>query len=214
VQSSFNSSGTQVSLADLIVLGGCVAIEKAARDAGFDLTVPFTPGRTDASLEWTDVDSFTHLEPNADGFRNYLGKGHQLPAEYLLVDRANLLNLSAPEMTVLVGGLRVLGANTGGTAHGVFTERVGQLTNDFFTNLLDMNTTWAKVAEEEGLYEAHGADGEVRWTGTRNDLVFSSNSELRALAEIYAENGSEEKFVRDFARAWDKVMMLDRYDVK
>jgi catalase-peroxidase len=214
VQSSFNASGTQVSLADLIVLGGCVAIEKAARDAGFDLTVPFTPGRTDASLEWTDVDSFTHLEPNADGFRNYLGKGHQLPAEYLLVDRANLLNLSAPEMTVLVGGLRVLGANTGGTAHGVFTERVGQLTNDFFTNLLDMNTTWAKVAEEEGLYEARGADGEVRWTGTRNDLVFSSNSELRALAEIYAENGSEEKFVRDFARAWDKVMMLDRYDVE
>ncbi|HWN27070.1 MAG TPA: catalase/peroxidase HPI [Actinomycetospora sp.] len=214
VQSSFNASGTQVSLADLIVLGGCVAIEKAARDAGFDLTVPFTPGRTDASLEWTDVESFTHLEPTADGFRNYLGKGHQLPAEYLLVDRANLLNLSAPEMTVLVGGLRVLGANTGGAAHGVLTDRVGQLTNDFFTNLLDMNTTWAKVAEEEGLYEARGADGEIRWTGTRNDLVFSSNSELRALAEIYAENGSEEKFVRDFAKAWDKVMMLDRYDVK
>jgi catalase-peroxidase len=213
VQSSFNASGTQVSLADLIVLGGCAAIEKAARDAGVDITVPFTPGRTDASLDWTDVDSFTHLEPTADGFRNYLGKGHQLPAEYLMVDRANLLNLSAPEMTVLVGGLRVLGANTGGTAHGVLTERVGQLTNDFFTNLLDMNTTWAKVAEEEGLYEARGADGEIRWTGTRNDLVFSSNSELRALAEIYAENGSEEKFVRDFAKAWDKVMMLDRYDV-
>jgi catalase-peroxidase len=214
VQSSFNASGTQVSLADLIVLGGCAAVEKAARDAGFDVSVPFTPGRTDASLEWTDVDSFTHLEPDADGFRNYLGKGHQLPAEYLLVDRANLLNLSAPQMTALVGGLRVLGANTGGSQHGVFTERVGQLTNDFFTNLLDMNTSWSKVAEEEGLYEARGADGEVRWTGTRNDLVFSSNSELRALAEIYAENGSEEKFVRDFVAAWDKVMMLDRYDVK
>ncbi|MDD7926500.1 catalase/peroxidase HPI [Actinomycetospora chibensis] len=214
VQSSFNASGTQVSLADLIVLGGCAAVEKAARDAGFDVSVPFTPGRTDASLEWTDVDSFTHLEPAADGFRNYLGKGHQLPAEYLLVDRANLLNLSAPQMTALVGGLRVLGANTGGSQHGVFTERVGQLTNDFFTNLLDMNTSWSKVAEEEGLYESRGADGEVRWTGTRNDLVFSSNSELRALAEIYAENGSEEKFVRDFVAAWDKVMMLDRYDVK
>ena len=214
VQSSFNASGTQVSLADLIVLGGCVGIEKAARDAGADVTVPFTPGRTDASLEWTDVESFVHLEPTADGFRNYLGKGHQLPDEYLLVDRASLLNLSAPQMTVLVGGLRVLGANTGGTQHGVLTERPGQLTNDFFTNLLDMNTTWAKVAEEEGLYEARGADGEVRWTGTRNDLVFSSNSELRALAEIYAENGSEEKFVRDFVKAWDKVMMLDRYDVQ
>ncbi|WP_433788204.1 catalase/peroxidase HPI [Actinomycetospora sp. CA-101289] len=213
VQSAFNASGTQVSLADLIVLGGVAAIEKAASDAGASVTVPFTPGRTDASLEWTDVDSFTHLEPKADGFRNYLGKGHQLPAEYLLVDRANLLNLSAPEMTVLVGGLRVLGATTGGVSHGVLTERPGQLTNDFFTNLLDMSTTWAKVAEEEGLYEARGTDGEVHWTGTRNDLVFSSNSELRALAEIYAENGSEEKFVRDFVKAWDKVMMLDRYDV-
>ena len=214
VQSSFNASGTQVSLADLIVLGGVAAVEKAARDAGHDVSVPFTPGRTDASQEWTDVDSFTHLEPNADGFRNYLGKGHQLPAEYLLVDRANLLNLSAPEMTVLVGGLRVLGANTAGASHGVLTGRVGQLTNDFFTNLLDMNTTWAKVAEEEGLYEARGTDGEIHWTGTRNDLVFSSNSELRALAEIYAENGSEEKFVRDFVAAFDKVMNLDRYDVK
>ena len=214
VQSSFNASGTQVSLADLIVLGGVAAVEKAARDAGHDVSVPFTPGRTDASQEWTDVDSFTHLEPKADGFRNYLGKGHQLPAEYLLVDRANLLNLSAPEMTVLVGGLRVLGANTAGASHGVLTGRVGQLTNDFFTNLLDMNTTWAKVAEEEGLYEARGTDGEIHWTGTRNDLVFSSNSELRALAEIYAENGSEEKFVRDFVAAFDKVMNLDRYDVK
>ena len=213
VQSSFNASGTQVSLADLIVLGGCAAVEKAAADAGVTVTVPFTPGRTDASLEWTDVDSFVHLEPTADGFRNYLGKGHGLPAEYLLVDRANLLDLTAPQMTALVGGLRVLGANAGGSQHGVLTERVGQLTNDFFTNLLDMSTNWAKVAEEEGLYEARGTDGEVRWTGTRNDLVFSSNSELRAVAEIYAENGGEEKFVRDFVKAWDKVMMLDRYDV-
>jgi catalase-peroxidase len=213
VQSSFNASGTQVSLADLIVLGGVAAIEKAASDAGTSVTVPFTPGRTDASLEWTDVDSFTHLEPTADGFRNYLGKGHQLPAEYLLVDRANLLNLSAPELTVLVGGLRVLGANTGGSKLGVFTDRPGQLTNDFFTNLLDTTTTWSKVAEEDGIYEARGGDGEVHWTGTRNDLVFSSNSELRAVAEIYAENGGDEKFVRDFVKAWDKVMQLDRYDI-
>ncbi len=204
----------KISLADLIVLAGGAAIEKAAADAGVQVEVPFTPGRTDASQEWTDVDSFTYLEPKADGFRNFLGKGHQLPAEYLLVDRANLLNLTAPQMTALVGGLRVLGANTGGSQHGVLTERPGQLTNDFFTNLLDMNTTWAKVAEEEGLYEARGADGEVRWTGTRNDLVFSSNSELRAVAEIYAENDSQEKFVRDFVKAWTKVMNLDRYDVR
>jgi catalase-peroxidase len=209
-----SSSSANVSLADLIVLGGCAAIEKAAADAGHPTQVPFTPGRTDASQEWTDVDSFTYLEPKADGFRNYLGKGHRLPAEYLLVDRASLLDLSAPQMTVLVGGLRVLGANTGGSTHGVFTDRPGQLTNDFFTNLLDMDTTWSKVAEEEGLYEARGRDGEVRWTGTRNDLVFGSNSELRAVAEIYAENGSEEKFVRDFVKAWDKVMNLDRYDIR
>ncbi|GAA4776216.1 catalase/peroxidase HPI [Actinomycetospora chlora] len=213
VQKSFNASGTQVSLADLIVLGGVAAVEKAARDAGFDVTVPFTPGRTDASLEWTDVDSFSHLEPTADGFRNYLGKGHSLPAEYLLVDRANLLNLTAPEMTVLVGGLRVLGANTGGSTHGVLTERPGQLTNDFFVNLLDMNTQWAKMAEEDGVYEARGADGEIHWTGTRNDLVFGSNSELRAVAEVYASADAAQKFVEDFAKAWDKVMMLDRYDL-
>ncbi|MFC5142710.1 catalase/peroxidase HPI [Actinomycetospora rhizophila] len=213
IQLSFNASGTQVSLADLIVLGGVAAVEKAAKDAGFDVTVPFTPGRTDASLEWTDVDSFTHLEPKADGFRNYLGKGHQLPAEYLLVDRANLLNLSAPELTVLVGGLRVLGANTAGSSHGVLTDRPGQLTNDFFVNLLDMDTQWAKVAEEDGIYEARGADGEIRWTGTRNDLVFGSNSELRAIAEVYASSDGAEKFVRDFAKAFDKVMMLDRYDL-
>ncbi|MEJ2885084.1 catalase/peroxidase HPI [Actinomycetospora aeridis] len=213
VQKAFNASGTKVSLADLIVLGGVAAVEKAAKDAGHDVTVPFTPGRTDASLEWTDVDSFTHLEPKADGFRNYLGKGHQLPAEYLLVDRANLLNLSAPELTVLVGGLRVLGANTAGSTHGVLTERPGQLTNDFFVNLLDGNTQWAKVAEEDGIYEARGTDGEVRWTGTRNDLVFGSNSELRAIAEVYASSDGAEKFVRDFAKAFDKVMQLDRYDL-
>lgn len=203
----------KISLADLIVLGGCAAVEKAAADAGHQVEVPFTPGRTDASLEWTDVESFTHLEPSADGFRNYLGKGHALPAEYLLVDRANLLNLSAPEMTVLVGGLRVLGANTGGSTHGVLTERPGQLTNDFFVNLLDMDTQWAGMAEEEGLYEARGADGEIRWTGTRNDLVFGSNSELRAVSEVYASADAGEKFVRDFVKAWDKVMMLDRYDL-
>jgi catalase-peroxidase len=213
IQSSFNSSGTQVSLADLIVLGGVAAVEKAARDAGHDITVPFTPGRTDASLEWTDVDSFTHLEPKADGFRNHLGKGHSLPAEYLLVDRANLLDLSAPEMTVLVGGLRVLGANTGGSTHGVLTDRPGQLTNDFFVNLLDMDTQWAGVAEEDGIYQARGADGEIRWTGTRNDLVFGSNSELRAIAEVYASADGGEKFVRDFVKAFDKVMQLDRYDL-
>ncbi|MHC1563332.1 catalase/peroxidase HPI [Actinomycetospora sp. C-140] len=210
VQKAFSGN---VSLADVIVLGGVAAVEKAAKDAGVDVSVPFTPGRTDASLEWTDVDSFTHLEPTADGFRNYLGKGHQLPAEYLLVDRANLLNLSAPEMTVLVGGLRVLGANTAGSTHGVLTNRPGQLTNDFFVNLLDMNTQWAKVAEEDGIFEARGADGEVHWTGTRNDLVFGSNSELRAVAEVYASSDGAQKFVRDFVAAWDKVMMLDRYDL-
>jgi catalase-peroxidase len=213
VQRDFNASGTQISLADLIVLAGGAAIEKAAADGGHQIEVPFTPGRTDATQEWTDADSFTHLEPSADGFRNYLGKGNQLPAEYALVDRANLLNLSAPELTVLVGGLRVLGANAGGSTHGVLTERPGQLTNDFFVNLLDGNTNWAKVAEEDGIYEARGADGEVRWTGTRNDLAFGSNSELRAVSEIYAENGSAPKFVRDFVAAWEKVMMLDRYDI-
>ncbi|GAB3321114.1 hypothetical protein GCM10027511_31260 [Hymenobacter humi] len=206
------SSG-KVSLADLIVLAGGAAIEKAAADAGVQIEVPFTPGRTDASQEWTDVDSFTYLEPKADGFRNYLGKGHRLPAEYLLVDRANLLNLTAPEMTVLVGGLRVLGANSGESSHGVFTERVGQLTNDFFTTLLGTDLTWSASGSEEGVYEARGTDGEVRYTGTRNDLVFSSNSELRAVSEIYAEAGAEEKFVRDFVKAWVKVMNLDRYDV-
>jgi len=212
VQQAFNAKGgVQVSLADLIVLGGSAAIELAAKKAGYDVEVPFTPGRVDASQEWTDVDSFKYLEPTADGFRNYLRPGHKLTAEYLLVDRANLLTLSAPEMTVLVGGLRVLGANTGGSLHGVLTDRPGTLTNDFFVNLLDLGTTWTKV--EENLYEAR-VDGEVRWTGTRADLVFGSNSELRAIAEVYAAEDGREKFVQDFVAAWAKVMDLDRYDVR
>ncbi len=207
------SSGTSVSIADLVVLGGCAAVEKAAKDAGQDVTVPFTPGRTDASQEQTDVESFSHLEPLADGFRNYRGKGHRLPGEYLLVDRANLLNLSAPEMTVLVGGLRVLGANTGGSTAGVLTATPGTLTNDFFTNLLDMGTTWSSVGGDEDSFEGRDGSGAVKWTGTRVDLVFGSNSELRALSEVYASDDAKEKFVQDFVAAWDKVMMLDRYDL-
>ena len=200
-----------VSLADLIVLGGCAAVEQAAKSAGHDVQVPFTPGRTDASQEQTDVESFAPLEPTADGFRNYLGKGHRLPAEYLLLDRANLLTLSAPEMTVLVGGLRVLGANHQQSGLGVLTTRPGSLTNDFFANLLDLGTTWKST--DEGNYEAHGASGEVTWTGTPVDLVFGSNSELRAIAEVYASDDAQEKFVRDFVAAWDKVMNLDRFDL-
>jgi catalase-peroxidase len=214
VQRDFNASGTQISMADLIVLGGGAAIEKAAADAGHPIEVPFTPGRTDATAEWTDADSFSYLEPTSDGFRNSGGKGHRLPAEYRLVDRANLLTLTAPQMTVLVGGLRVLGANSGGSTAGVLTDRPGQLTNDFFVNLLDMSTTWSQVGDDSDAFEGRDASGAVRWTGTRNDLVFGSNSELRAVSEIYAENGSAEKFVRDFVAAWDKVMMLDRYDVR
>ncbi len=218
VQSSFNSAhtgGVQVSLADLIVLGGCAAVEQAARHAGHEVSVPFTPGRTDASQEQTDVESFAALEPTADGFRNYLGKGHRLPAEYLLVDRANLLGLSAPEMTVLVGGLRVLGANSAGSPAGVLTGRPGSLTNDFFVNLLDPATTWTATAADEGTFEGRdGSSGEPRWTGTRADLVFGSNSELRAVAEVYASDDAQEKFVRDFVAAWDKVMNLDRYDLR
>jgi catalase-peroxidase len=217
IQQSFNAAATggkQVSLADLIVLGGVAAVEQAAKDGGHDVTVPFTPGRADASLEQTDVESFAPLEPTADGFRNHLGKGHILPAEYLLVDRANLLTLSAPEMTVLVGGLRVLGANTAQSQHGVFTKRVGSLTNDFFVNLLDMGTTWTATAADVGVYEGHNsATGELAWRGTRVDLAFGSNSELRALAEVYASDDAQEKFVHDFVAAWDKVMNLDRYDL-
>jgi catalase-peroxidase len=217
IQSDFNGSATggkKVSLADLVVLGGAAAVEKAAKDAGHDVQVPFTPGRTDASQEQTDVESFSYLEPTADGFRNHRGKGHRLPGEYLLVDRANLLNLSAPEMTVLVGGLRVLGANTKQSTAGVLTDKPGTLTNDFFTNLLDMGIEWKPVAGDDDAFEARavGSD-EVRWTGSRVDLVFGSNSELRALAEVYASDDAREKFVRDFVAAWDKVMMADRYDL-
>ncbi len=196
------------------MLAGSAAVEKAAKDAGFDVEVPFTPGRVDASQEQTDVESFAALEPKADGFRNYLGKGSRLPAEFLLVDRANLLNLSAPELTVLVGGLRVLGANHQGSKHGVLTTAPGTLTNDFFVNLLDLNTVWRPVAGDADLFEAHdAATGTVTWTGTRADLVFGSNSELRALAEVYASDDAKEKFVKDFVAAWDKVMNLDRFDL-
>jgi catalase-peroxidase len=217
IQQAFNAaeaSGKQVSLADLIVLAGGAAVEKAARDAGFDVEVPFAPGRSDATQEQTDVESFAVLEPRADGFRNYLGKGNGLPAEYLLLDRANLLNLSAPEMTVLVGGLRVLGANYGQSPLGVFTAAPGRLTNDFFVNLLDMGTTWQPTAKDANTFEGRdAATGEVRWTGSRVDLIFGSNSELRALAEVYASDDAQEKFARDFAAAWGKVMNLDRFDL-
>jgi catalase-peroxidase len=214
VKDSFDGSGgAKVSLADLIVLGGCAAVEQAARNAGHAVTVPFTPGRTDATQEQTDTESFAALEPTADGFRNYRGKGQRLPAEYLLLDRANLLHLSAPEMTVLVGGLRVLGANTGGSPVGVFTSRPGSLTNDFFVNLLELGTTWKPTSDDAEIFEARDATGAVTWTGSRVDLVFGSNSELRAVAEVYASDDAKEKFVRDFVAAWVKVMNLDRYDV-
>jgi catalase-peroxidase len=203
---------TSVSVADLIVLAGNAAVEKAAAQGGYDLEIPFTPGRADASQEQTDVESFAALEPSVDGFRNYLGKGQRLPAEYLLVDRANLLTLTAPEMTVLVGGLRVLGANHQGSALGVLTDRPGTLTNDFFVNLLDLGTTWSPTSEDAETFEARDASGAVTWTGSRVDLVFGSNSELRALSEVYASDDGQEKFVRDFVAAWAKVMDLDRFD--
>ncbi|MFI2035224.1 catalase/peroxidase HPI [Streptomyces bottropensis] len=214
VQAEFNAGAKKVSLADLIVLGGAAAVEKAAKDAGFDVVVPFTPGRVDATEEHTDAESFAALEPAADGFRNYQGKGNRLPAEYLLLDRANLLSLSAPELTVLVGGLRVLGANHAGSTHGVFTGTPGVLTNDFFVNLLDLGTTWKSTSADQTLFEGRDADtGEVKWTGTRADLVFGSNSELRALAEVYASDDAKEKFVKDFVAAWAKVADLDRFDL-
>ncbi|WP_328892506.1 catalase/peroxidase HPI [Streptomyces sp. NBC_00236] len=216
VQESFNSGaqgGKQVSLADLIVLAGAAGVEKAAKDAGFGIEVPFTAGRVDASQEQTDVESFVELEPKADGFRNYLGKGNRLPAEYLLLDRANLLNLSAPELTVLVGGLRVLGANHQQSSLGVLTETPGQLTNDFFVNLLDLDTEWKATSDDASTFEARDASGKVKWTGSRADLVFGSNSELRAVAEVYASDDAKEKFVQDFVAAWDKVMNLDRFDL-
>ncbi|MBM7169169.1 catalase/peroxidase HPI [Streptomyces sp. G44] len=213
-QSAAPSGGKRISLADLIVLAGAAGVEQAAKDAGFDIEVPFTPGRVDATQEQTDVESFAALEPTADGFRNYLGKGNRLPAEYLLLDKANLLTLSAPELTVLVGGLRVLGANHQGSRHGVFTATPGTLTNDFFVNLLDLGTEWKSTSEAQDMFEGRDvATGDVKWTGTRADLVFGSNSELRAVAEVYASDDAREKFVKDFVAAWDKVMNLDRFDL-
>jgi catalase-peroxidase len=218
IQTEFNNSrsdGKKVSLADLIVLGGCAAIEKAAKDAGHDVEVPFTPGRTDASQEQTDVESFSVLEPKADAFRNYLKPDQRRSAEELMVDKANLMNLTAPEMTVLVGGMRALDANWDGSDHGVFTARPGTLSNDFFTNLLDMSTEWEPVDESKNLFEGRERDtGDTRWTATRADLIFGSNSQLRAVAEVYASDDAEEKFVHDFVDAWTKVMRNDRFDLK
>ncbi|MEO1209089.1 MAG: catalase/peroxidase HPI [Cyanobacteria bacterium J06638_20] len=217
IQAEFNNSqsgGKKVSLADLIVLGGCAGVKQAAKNAGHDVTVPFTPGRTDASQAQTDVESFAYLEPKSDGFRNYSRGEHHASTEELLVDRAQLMTLSAPEMTVLVGGLRVLGANYGGSKHGVFTDRLGTLTNDFFVNLLDFSTTWKAVSDEEKEFEGRDRKtDELKWTGTRVDLIFSSNSQLRALAEVYGCQDSQEKFVHDFVAAWNKVMNLDRFDL-
>jgi catalase-peroxidase len=217
IQQDFNSSqsgGKKVSLADLIVLGGCAAVEQAARNAGNDITVPFVPGRTDASQEQTDAEAFAVLEPKADGFRNYLRAGEKSPPETLLLDRANLLTLTAPEMTVLIGGMRALNANFGQSGHGVFTDRPGTLTNDFFANLLDMSTKWKASASAENVFEGRDrATGEVKGTATAVDLVFGSNSQLRAISEVYACDDAAEKFVRDFVSAWDKVMSLDRFDV-
>ncbi|MEU6851153.1 catalase/peroxidase HPI [Actinacidiphila alni] len=215
LQQEFNagSGAKKVSLADLIVLGGAAAIEKAAKDGGLDIEVPVTVGRVDATDEHTDAESFEALEPVADGFRNYAGKGSRLPAEYQLIDRANLLTLSAPETTVLVGGLRVLGANYDGSKLGVLTETPGTLTNDFFVNLLDLGTTWSATSADANVFEGRDASGAVKWTGTRADLVFGSNSELRALAEVYASDDAKQKFVNDFVAAWTKVMDLDRFDL-
>jgi catalase-peroxidase len=217
IQQDFNSSasgGKKISLADLIVLAGCAAVEQAAKSAGHDVTVPFVPGRTDASQEQTDVESFAVLEPRADGFRNYVRPGEKNPPEQLLVERAFMLRLTAPEMTVLIGGLRALGANTGGTSHGVFTDRPETLTNDFFVNVLDMGTEWRTSETQENVYEGRDrASGQVKWTATAADLIFGSHAQLRALSEVYAADDGKEKFVQDFAKAWDKVMNLDRFDL-
>ena len=217
IQKDFNKTangGKKVSMADLIVLGGCAAIEQAAKASGHNVNVPFTPGRTDASQQQTDLESFAVLEPEADGFRNFQKKAYSVAAEEMLLDKAQLLNLSAPEMTVLVGGLRVLGANSGDSKHGVFTQRSGQLTNDFFVNLLDMDTVWNPVSQAGDIFEGRDRKtGQAKWTGTRVDLIFGSNSQLRALSEIYAQSDAKEKFVRDFATAWSKVMNLDRFDI-
>jgi catalase-peroxidase len=217
IQTAFNdaqSGDKKVSLADLIVLGGCAGVEKAARDAGYKVTVPFAPGRTDATAEQTDAASFDVLEPAADGFRNYQKAKYAVRPEELLVDRAQLLTLTAPEMTVLVGGMRALNANFEASQHGVFTERPETLTNDFFVNLLDMGTVWKATTEDEDVFEGRDrATGELKWTGTRVDLIFGSNAQLRALAEVYGSADGEEKFVNDFVAAWDKVMNLDRFDL-
>ncbi|MGI9540189.1 MAG: catalase/peroxidase HPI, partial [Miltoncostaeaceae bacterium] len=217
VQQEFNDSqsgGKRVSLADLIVLGGCAAIERAAKDAGHDVAVPFAPGRTDATDEQTDADSFAVLEPTADGFRNYLQADHGVPAEHLVVDKAFMLTLSAPEMTALLGGMRALGANAGESAHGILTDRPGTLTNDFFVNLLDMSTEWSPTPDSENVFEGRDrASGDLRWRATRVDLVFGSSSELRALAEVYAADDAEATFVSEFVTAWAKVMDLDRFDL-
>jgi len=217
IQQEFNRAlpgGKRVSLADLIVLGGCAAVERAAKNAGFEVTVPFTPGRADASPEQTDAKSFAVLEPAADGFRNYLKKRYSVSAEELLVDRAQLLTLTAPEMTVLVGGMRVLNANFEQSQHGVFTKRPETLTNDFFVNLLDMSTTWQAAAEADDVFEGRDRkSGELKWTGSRVDLIFGSNSQLRAVAEVYGCKDSQEKFLHDFVAAWNKVMNLDRFDL-
>ena len=217
IQSEFNSAqsgGKQVSLANLIVLAGCAGVEQAAKNAGHAVTVPFTPGRMDASQEQTDVDAFAVLEPTADGFRNYLKGSTSVPAVALLVDKAQLLTLTAPEMTVLVGGMRVLNANAGQTQHGVLTQRPEVLSNDFFLNLLDMGTEWKALPDAQDVFEGHDRKtGKLKWTGTRVDLVFGSNSQLRALAEVYASSDAQEKFVHDFVAAWNKVMNLDRFDL-
>jgi len=217
IQQDFNSSasgGKKISMADLIILAGCAAVEQAAKNAGHTITVPFAPGRTDATQEMTDVEAFEVMEPRADGFRNYVRPGEKMPPEQLLVERAFTLNLTAPEMTVLVGGLRALGANTGGTAHGVFTDRTETLTNDFFVNVLDMGTEWTTSGSEENVYEGRDrASGAVKWTATAADLVFGSHAQLRALSEVYAASDGGDKFVADFVKAWDKVMNLDRFDL-
>jgi catalase-peroxidase len=217
IQSEFNSKrsgGKKVSLADLIVLAGCAGVEQAAKNAGHNITVPFSPGRTDASQEQTDADSFAVLEPFADGFRNYLKAKSSVSTEALLVDRAQLLTLTAPEMTVLVAGMRALNTNFGQTKYGVFTERPEALTNDFFVNLLDMGTEWKAVSDAEDVFEGRDRKtGKVKWTGTRVDLIFGSNSQLRAIAEVYAGSDAREKFVHDFVAAWNKVMNLDRFDL-
>ncbi|MDH3441313.1 MAG: catalase-peroxidase, partial [Gammaproteobacteria bacterium] len=217
IRNDFNGAqrrGKQISMADMIVLGGASAIAKAANDAGFDIEVPFVPGRMDASQEQTDVASFDVLKPTADGFRNYYGEGNYLSPADKLIDKASLLTLTAPEMTALIGGMRVLDANAGDDGHGVFTDRPGELSNDFFVNLLDMSTEWTKSSSDASLYEGRDRrTGEVRWTATPVDLLFGSHAELRAIAEVYAASDGAERFVNDFVAAWHKVMMLDRFDV-